>query len=146
MAAWWLAAAFGVSWVGDSLAWLLGGSWAAVYVWFPAQLALAFLATVEEGVERLGGLFVVGVLAVLSVAWSYPGPEVLSVTVGSAALLLLARGPVRGPVRVYFGVGTVCYLAWVLDGWALGWWWAYQGCRLAACAWLAAIVLRRTHD
>jgi hypothetical protein len=36
--------AFGMSWVGDSAARLLGGAWSASYWWLPIQFALVMVA------------------------------------------------------------------------------------------------------
>ena len=147
VAAWTLAAAFGVSWVGDTLAFVLGGSWAAVYWWLPVQIALAFWAVVPHGAKRLGGLFGIGFLAVVSATLTYPGPEVLTTMCGSALILALGSGRLSLPVWLYFGLGSFCYLLWSQGGWDVGWWWAYQGCRLAACLALVVVIRGATaHD
>ena len=139
----WLVAAFCASWVGDTAAYLLGGSWAAVYVWLPCQLGLAAFAVLSDGTRRLLALFMLGGFTAASVMATYPGPEIILTAVGSAALVTLVRGPLEYPIRLYFGAGSLCYLLW-LNEWAIGWWWAYQLCRLASMVALV-LVIRGTH-
>ncbi len=134
-----LALAFAVSWAGDSLGWFLGGSWAAaMYVWVPVQVGLVLLALVDEW-DRSKMLALVVFAAVVSAFISYPDPEVLVVTLGSTAIVLHAKGDMRAPLYLYFGVGTLLYLMMV-SGEFMAYWYGYQTARLGAFVIFAALV------
>lgn len=136
-----LALAFAVSWAGDSLGWFLGGSWAAaMYVWVPVQVGLVLLAVVDKEGRR-NMLVYVALAAVFSAFISYPDPEVLVITLGSTAIVLLAKGDLRAPLYLYFGVGTLLYLMMV-SGEFMAYWYGYQTARLGAFAVFAALVFR----
>ena len=134
-----LAMAFSASWVGDSLAWALGGSWAAFYLWVPVQIGLVLLIVTERRVLALGLLLL---LAVLSALLTFPGPELLVIAVGSAACCALVRGDLTWPVWLYFGLGTACYLMMVREGWDVAYWYGYQAARLGAFAVFVALLWR----
>jgi hypothetical protein len=133
-----LALAFATSWVGDSLAWAFGGTWAAFYVWVPIQIGLVLLAVTERAIA-FGVLLL---LAVLSALLTFPGPEVLVIAVGSAAVCALVRGNLTWPVWIYFGLGTACYLIMVRDGFDMAYWYGYQAARLGAFAVFCALLWR----
>ncbi|KKM08187.1 hypothetical protein LCGC14_1726370 [marine sediment metagenome] len=135
-----VALAFGVSWVGDSVAWALGGSWAALYMWVPVQVGLVLLALVD-GWDRPKLLALVLCAAALSAAVSYPDPEVLVITMGSTAIVLLAKGDLRAPLYLYFGVGTLLYLMMV-SGEFMTYWYGYQASRVGAFVVFAALVFQ----
>lgn len=136
-----LALAFAVSWAGDSLGWFLGESWAvAMYVWVPVQVGLVLLALVDKR-DRSKMLALVLCAAMVSAAVSYPDPEVLVITLGSTAIVLLAKGNLRAPLYLYFGVGTLLYLMMV-SGEFMTYWYGYQAARLGAFVVFAALVFR----
>ena len=134
-----LAMAFSASWVGDSLSWAFSGSWAPCYAWVPAQIGLVLLAVTKRSFPALGMVFV---LSVLSVALTFPGPEILTTAVGSAAVCALVREPLRWPVWLYFGAGTACYLMLVATGFDMAYWYGYQAARLGAFAVFIALLWR----
>ena len=94
--------------------------------------------------RRLFALGCLGVLAALSVALTFPGPEVLVTAMGSAAAVLLVRGALRWPIYLYFGFGTLFFLLGARDSFAQ--WFEYEGAyqtaRLGAFAVFAALVFR----
>lgn len=148
---WLLAAAFSVSWLADSLAKYLDGSWTASYVWIPIQMALVLVALLEDPMRRLFAVTSLAVVAFGSAALSWPGPDVLVTLGGSVAVLALASGPAVVPLYLYFGAGSVSYLWMIghLDD-VLPGWYAYQASRLSAYLAFAVLVsyldLRRTID
>ena len=150
---WWLvASAFAVSWVGDSAQELSGGGWAAWYWFLPLQLALAWAAFTESALERVGGLAFFTILGASSAALTAPSLDWMATTVGSLAVLWAAsrdESPMRWPVALYFGAGTVAYLLLVtaLDSasgvadW-MPYWYAYQGARMSAFVAFLALLYR----
>ena len=95
--AWLLALAFAASWVGDSIAWYLGGSWAGFYGWVPVHVGLALLAVLDrrDWLFAAAGLILASCYSALL---SFPGPEVLVITLGSVTLVSCVSGPMRWPV------------------------------------------------
>ncbi len=135
-----LSLAFAVSWVADSVAWALGGSWGALYIAVPIQIGLVLMAVTDRRMLALG---VLGVLAVASML-TFPGPEILVTVVGSTALLVLVRGEMFWPVYLYFGLGTILYMMMV-TGEFTQYWYGYQASRLGAFAVFVALVVRGQH-
>lgn len=142
-AAWLLAAAWFFSWVGSSIQHYAGGIWWHTYLWSPPQLTLAIAAFLPEWwmLTAVGALFVTAVSASLSA----PGPDVLLTVLGSLCILVVARSTYRLPAAIYFGVGTVMYLAMIArrpeD--MLPAWQAYQGTRAAAYIMFVALLIFR---
>ncbi len=138
-----LGLSFAASWVGDLLArFVFGGGFEAFYLWVPVQIALAFLAVERDYRRRWIGAVALLVLVPLSVALSYPAPEVLVMAVGSAAVCLLVRGELRWPVYLYFGVSSFFHLVMVAGAWEyLG---AYHTSRFGAFAVFVALAVRST--
>ncbi len=138
-----LALAWAVSWIADSMAWATGGSWAALYVWVPVQVGLVLLAVADEW-DRAKVLALVVFAGVVSALVSYPDPEVLVIALGSAAIVMLAKGRLRWPLYLYFGSGTVLYLMMV-SGEFMTYWYGYQASRLGAFAVFVALVAKGHH-
>lgn len=145
-----VGAGLAVSWVGDSLAHFAGGSFVPSYFWLPVQIALVLAAFPPEGGDRTTWGVVVGiaavVLALASARLTAPGPDLLVTIGGSLAILVLAKGGLRVPLYLYFGLGTVCYVLMVerVRGDAIPAWALYQVARvLAFVAFLWLVVRRR---
>lgn len=134
-----LALAFAASWVSDSVSFFLGNSWAGDYIVVPVQIGLVLMAVTEH---RLLALGLLACLALLSAALTFPGPEVLVMTVGSGAIVLLVKGSLSWPVWLYFGLGTALYLLMVGSGDFGTYWYGYQVCRLGAFATFVALLWR----
>ena len=138
-----LGLSFAASWGGDLLArFVFGGGFQAFYLWVPVQIFLAFLAVERDYRRRWIGACALLVLVPLSVALSYPAPEVLVMAVGSAAVCLLVKGELRWPVYLYFGVSSLLHLVMVAGAWEyIG---AYHTSRFGAFAVFVAISVRGT--
>lgn len=133
LAFWWLAVAFGVSWLADSAAhyappWLIS----AVYpVSQAAIIGMIFLTRWEAQWLALWLVFV----GIESIAWhGIEGPEILLHTVawGSAAVIASRSvSRLRIPILLAFGLGTVAWMGYAAFP---GWWsWSiFQGIRAAA--------------
>lgn len=133
-----VAAGFGVSVLGDLVAELVGGSFAASYFWLPVQMGLVLAAFPPDNRLRVLWASVVfvaaGGLAAASWRLTAPGPDVLVSLAGSVAIVAAVRGPLRLSAYLYFGVVTVCYLLFVQrigDGWERAWA-LYQAARVGA--------------
>jgi hypothetical protein len=125
-----VALAFGMSWVGDSAARLLGGAWSASYWWLPIQFALVLVAVKPD----LLVLWALALAAIASWLMSAPGPDWFLTLVGSCLVLTFARGRIALPLWIYFGAGSVAY-SWMLatmESGILPAWYLYQWCRLTA--------------
>lgn len=136
---WLLAFAFAVSWVGDYIAGqFFGGSWAVAFFWVPVQLWLAGLAFFDDSISRVFSGLLLVLLALSSMAVSWPGPDMLLNFFGSGIVLLMAYRSedlrLSIPVFLYFGLGSVAYFRMVLDWDVLTppSWDHYQACRLLA--------------
>lgn len=148
---WILAAAFALSWVGDSASHFYRGSWDPSFLWLPIQLSLAVAAFRGTGSATLWSAVAIAAVAIIAQAFPGQGHDWPIILVGSALVLAFARGPLALPARIYFGVGTLAYLVMVanLDALRAGdvrLWYAYQSCRLATyLAFVGAVVYQRRH-
>ena len=143
---WLVALAYLMSWFGDSLAWMLDGSWQGTYLWLPLQLWLVFLAFMKMPTNRVFSLGAVILLALISWTVSGAGPDVLLTIAGSVVVLFILEGRIAPSLYVYFGLGTLAYLwmTWSMGEQFLVAWYSYQACRLLAYSiFLAAIFLTR---
>lgn len=140
---WGIAAAFSVSWVADSVAYLLihndKSSWIVSYFYPSIQLGIVYVLLLER---RLA-FFVLGGLGLLCISTLSQGPldspeTSLRVSNGLfvAALAYQRKdlGLIRTSLIVYFGAGAIFQLAFPLlieniDLFRLDWY-AYQGCRM----------------
>lgn len=128
----WMAAAFAVSWVWDSVIGWAGGGWETAFLFLPLQIGLAIAAFRPEWL-----LEALVVLYGLSLAGMWVGPPDIAVSVlGSGAVLWLAfrTRALRWTTGLYFGVGTLAYLAMIAvpeDAFMRAWY-GYQGARGAA--------------
>lgn len=128
---WWLAGAFGVSFLADSVARYSDPFWVSrVYPVSQAALVAAVFLSRSEALWTLGALVVLGLLGVFL---EPAGPELFTHTCawGLAALLAyeVAPEPLRRSLLVYFGWGTLAWFAYVaVPGYPS--WLAYQGTRL----------------
>lgn len=129
---WLIAAGFFVSFLGDIVALTLGGDWRwAVTHFYPAlQLGLFALA--------LGSIKVpIALLALTAFPFGLDRPEILITTLGSVAVIYLARqGPWFLVMIVYCGAGTLFYLGFSAETdnvqRFMEYWYPYQGARLIA--------------
>lgn len=141
---WILAAAFAVSWVGDSMAWWVGGSWEVTYLWLPVQFAVVVWALRPDQVRR----WAYGFVGLALYSYTLGPPDVVLSMAGSAAVCWLATGhKLRVPVWIYFGIGTALYFNMALGiadaGSFHDRWLAYQAARLAAFVAFGIVVYRR---
>ena len=136
-----VAIAFFMSWIGDSFAFFFNGMWDASYFWLPVQMGLMLLAM---KLHRVLVLWAIAFATLLSFSVSFPGPELVITLLGSAGVLYLVRGPLTLPGYLYFGGGTVMYLAMVGrigSEHFMGAWYGYQAFRLSAFVAFAVVVL-----
>jgi hypothetical protein len=134
---WWLAAAFGVSFVADVVAYFLAppARWVTIVTYPVSQAALVSFVFLTRRDTRifLGTLLVVGVIAVL---WrGVRGPDILLATVafGGVAGIVIDRwalGHLRTALLVYFGVGLVAW--WCFAARPGLWSWSVYQCTRAA--------------
>lgn len=130
---WWLAVAFGISFLADSAAhWVAPWIISAVYPVSQAALICAVFLPRQDAYTMLGLLLVVG----LSSLWftHASGPDLLLHTTAAVAVCwivapLPALGMLRTALLIYFGLGL---LAWYGYVWQPSWasWAIYQACRL----------------
>lgn len=134
-ACWWLALAFGVSFLADSAAHLVDPFWVSrVYPVTQAALVAAVFLNRIEALWTLGALVVLGLLGVFL---EPSGPELFTHTCawGLACLCAseFAPQPLRRSLVVYFGWGLLAWMAYVMvPGWTS--WGAYQGTRVLGIA------------
>lgn len=128
---WWLALAFGVSFLADTASHFISPFWVSrVYVVSQSALVAAVFLDRADALWTLAALVVLGLLGVFL---QPSGPEVFTHTCawGVAALIAyeMAPQPLRRSLLVYFGWGLVAWVAYV---WVPGWtsWGAYQMTRL----------------
>jgi hypothetical protein len=87
------------------------------------------------------------VIAAASWIVSGPGPEWIITLLGSVAVIIVARGPLAIPLRIYFGLGTAayfCMLLWFFD--PMPAWYAYQSFRLLAFMAFALVISQRSRE
>lgn len=132
---WWLAAAFGVSFLADSAAHVLDPFWVSrVYVVSQSALVCAVFLHRTEALWTLACLVALGLLGVFL---QPAGPELFTHVCawGLAALVAyeIAPQPLRRSLLVYFGWGTLAWALYVmLPGWTS--WLCFQGTRLVGIA------------
>jgi hypothetical protein len=145
--AWWLvAAAFFVSWVGDSAAHFAGDAWWTAYAWLPVQFGLVLVAFLPTVLWRMVAVTGVLLLAVTSAQATAPGPDWMLTLGASVAILAAVKGPLSAPVVLYFGFGSLAYLwmvALIGSDRLVGAWWAYQGCRVAAYVTFVGLLIQQ---
>jgi hypothetical protein len=114
-ALWWLAVAFGVSWLADLIAffvdpWLTSAT-------YPATQAALIGAVFLSRRDAMRFLVLLVAVAVFAIAMQgATGPEIVSraVAFGSACVIAYRRPEVpklRAPLLVYFGLGLVAWAA-----------------------------------
>ena len=128
-----VALAFFMSAIGDAGAAVLGGSWAATFLWLPVQLALVF-AYLLSAKPLQWALVALCVVTAASAYLSGLGPEFAVTMAGSCVILWFNRGVLYWPILIYFGFGTIAFSAWIASGFAPALWVAYQACRIGAYA------------
>lgn len=132
---WWLACAFGVSFLADSAAHVVDPFWVSrVYVVSQAALVGAVFLDRTEALWNLAALVFLGLGGVFL---EPSGPELFTHTCawGLVALLAyeIAPQPLRRSLLVYFGWGLLAWAAYVMvPGWPS--WLAYQATRLVGIA------------
>lgn len=129
---WWLAGAFGVSWLADLAALFSHAPWliSTVYPVSQAAIVIAVLADREEALVYTWLLVLVGIVSVL--AEGVTGPTLLLETVAAASVVSvvwpLPLGKLRICLLVAFGGGLLAWIGYVI---APGWtsWLVYQSVR-----------------
>jgi len=135
---WWMACAFAISWVADSVASQLVPvhRWAVTLVYPIVQSAMigVVLLSRRAAFVLLGGLVAIGCLAVF---WrGVKGPDVILHSVASlsvAGIVWIRRDiplRLRMALVVYFGLGLVAWLLFAQQH-SIPTWYGYQGARLA---------------
>lgn len=127
---WLIAAGFAVSWLADSAAVMLDGSWIVTKVYPTAQLGLFALAL---GSWRTPLLLV----PLAGVGLALPGPDQIVTATGSVMVLWLIGSVQRAALFAYVGIGSASYLLLTteLDSqWFMPLWHAYQLTRVTAFA------------
>lgn len=138
--AWWLAIAFGVSVVADSVAAQVGGPNAWVgYLFVPAQMAVLLGFLLPPGLPRMTGWIVLAVFAAVSLLRGpWDRQETIIEVVGGALVWLLAVAlptSYRRAVRITWGLTIPMTLGMLLlpvgsASW-VACWLVFQGLRLA---------------
>lgn len=130
---WWLAGAFGISWLADTAAhWV---SPALIGVVYPVSQAAIVGAVLLNRTDAYVLLLLLWITAVLAVLWEgVTGPEVMLRTVAWGSIVGMAGmrplGRLRYSLLMAFGIGWLAWLGYVLaPGW--GSWGVYQSVRLA---------------
>lgn len=127
---WWLALAFGVSFLADSASHVVSPFWVSrVYVVSQSALVCAVFLHRTEALWTLACLVALGLLGVFL---QPAGPELFTHVCawGLAALVAyeVAPQPLRRSLLVYFGWGVLAWAVYVMvPGWTS--WLAYQGTR-----------------
>lgn len=140
---WWLAVAFGVSWLADTAAhWLPPSLVSAVYPVGQAGIVAAVLMPKDYAALILGLLVAVGMVGVITHGVSGPEFVIRAVAWGViVAVVLFAPVPIRIPLLIYYGLGL---LAWVgynaIPGWTS--WGIYQGTRAVGLGAFSLVLLR----
>jgi len=135
---WWLALAFGVSWLADTAAhwvdpWLVG----LVYPVTQAAIIGAVLLPRREAGIFAAALVAVGIAA--AGGERVQGPDVLLRTVAWAGLAGIVwprrnLGPLRTALLLAFGTGWLAWLGYAMwPGWTS--WGLYQGTRALGAGW-----------
>lgn len=140
---WLVAFAFAMSWLGDAIARGMGGSWASVYWWLPVQFGLVLVALLPNARLRLW-LLALMAATLGSYLLSAPGPDWLLTVIGSALVLWHACGAIAIPLAVYFGAGSLAYIAMIVTMGGehfMAAWYGYQTCRALALGLFVVIVL-----
>ncbi len=122
---WWLAAAFAVSWIPDTLADMGVSPWwmSAVYPISQAGLFVIILAPIPAATFWMGLLMMTGIGAILWEGAS--GPTLMLRAIAAAAVLSSAwpHQEIRSVALIAYGLG---FLAWVAFAFwpstAPGWW------------------------
>jgi len=139
-----LAVAWTLSWVGDSMAYSVGDPWRPSYLWLPAQIAIVLVAFLSDRMARFVAVAGVALLAVTSVQATWPGPEWITTLAGSLAILAVVDGVLSWPVIIYFGLGSLAYLLWLTGADEM--FYVYQVCRVVAYALYVGILLHKRRE
>lgn len=131
---WWLAGAFAVSWIADTMA-HFGNPWvpAAVYPMSQAAMVGSVFLNRRDAMLLVSALAVVGIVGVLGEGVT--GPTVLLQTVASLSVCgivwTLPVPRLRVTLLTAFGLGWLAWIGYVLNpGWAT--WIVFQGVRAAS--------------
>lgn len=125
---WWIAAAFGISWVADTLAHFLD-PWLVSAVYPVSQAAIIGAVLLSRDDAKV---FLVALVAVALFSLRFPRPDLILHTVAWLSIVgvvwSLPIGRLRIALLVAFGLGWVAWLSFVLSPtWAT--WGAYQSVR-----------------
>ena len=147
---WFLAVAFFMSGVGDTLVKALGDGWGTTQrVWVPFQIGLALWAYIEDATHRAVVFF--GLLGATVLSLQIPGPDIILTVGGSMLVMKVAKGRSMFPVWIYFWFGTIAYVFMALhatpgDAMFGPAWTAYQICRLTAYATFVIVLFAKTRE
>lgn len=129
---WWLAAAFGISWLADWLGhWV--NPWTVGMIYPVSQAAIIGAVLLNRDAARVFVLTLAGIAAVAVLAGGAQGPDWLlrSASWGSVAVIAWNRpalGILRLALLVSFGLGLVAWIGYsVSPGWET--WGVYQTLR-----------------
>lgn len=128
---WFVAAGFAVSWLADSAAVMLDGSWVVTKVYPAAQLGCFLLA---YGRWR----WALGLVALAAVTLPLAPPDQIVTATGSVAVLYASRGERLAPAMIsYCGVASLLYLGMTTELERATFWWLwypYQVARVTSVA------------
>jgi hypothetical protein len=136
---WWIAVAFGVSWVTDSVAGMLepADRWAPTLIYPIVQTGLIAAALILQ--RRIAVLLMLdlGAIALTAIVWrGLHAPDVILHSAASLAVIAIVidrrelPALLRASLLIYFGLGLVAWLVHVY--WlVVATWYAYQAVRLA---------------
>lgn len=130
---WWLAGAFAISWLADTITFFTVQPWwtSRVYVVSQAALVCAVFLPRKEALGLLVFLVLAGLCAI---ALEPKGPELPLhlVAWGLAAGIAEDEAPLllKRSLVAYFGLGALAWLFYVSLGLEHSWWLAYQSTRV----------------
>lgn len=148
---WWAASAFAVSVPADSIMKLVGGTFDVTFYYVPLQVGLVIAAFQSGVIDRAGTLALLAIAGWVSAQVTTQPAEWMVLLGGSVTICAAAfhRDLLRGPLWLYFGLGTLAYL-WMIP--TIGTqaiyprWLTYQGCRWLAFGLFAYSAIRHRED
>ena len=142
-----LAFAFAVSYPADTAHRMIGGTFEHWFFFLPVQLWLIFIVFAKSPLNRIFSAVAVVMLTSISMAWSWPGPDLLVTVVGSIVVVVvvgMAKSWMIVPVYISFGAGSIAYVRMALNEIGtesfLFFWEMYQWCRAASAVAFVAII------
>lgn len=128
---WWLAAAFGVSWIADGAALYHSDPWlpVAIYPVSQAGIIVALLAARREAQALIGLLMLAGFVTILWEGVTGPTLFLDAIAAGVVVSVVWSQPkPLRALLLYAFGVGLLAWVGYTLSpGWLS--WGLYQAVR-----------------